>query len=172
MFNKIKNEINTEATAMNIGSNISALRKQKGITQEELANALGVSPQAVSKWENNSSCPDVSLLTSIADYFGVTVDALLRAEEEKIIDDSKIDTAERQSINSNKKINIKIVQQNGKENNIKVPFGFVKLGLNIGSMFGLDKNISEKINAILEENVSDVVDVTTENGEHITITLV
>lgn len=53
-----------------------------------------------------------------------------------------------------------------------MPFGFVKLGLNIGSMFGLDKSISEKINTMLEENVSDVVDVTTENGEHITITLV
>ena len=60
MFNKIKNEIKTEVEAMNIGNNISALRKKKGITQEELANELGVSAQAVSKWENNSSCPDVS----------------------------------------------------------------------------------------------------------------
>lgn len=74
MFNKIKNEIKTEVEAMNIGNNISALRKKKGITQEELANELGVSAQAVSKWENNSSCPDVSLLTEIADYFGVSVD--------------------------------------------------------------------------------------------------
>ena len=69
---------------MKIGSNIAALRKKKGITQEELANALGVSAQAVSKWENNSSCPDVSLLTVIADYFGVTVDALLRSGAEEI----------------------------------------------------------------------------------------
>ena len=53
MFNKIKNEIKTEVEAMNIGNNISALRKKKGITQEELANELGVSAQAVSKWENN-----------------------------------------------------------------------------------------------------------------------
>ena len=49
MFNKIKNEIKTEVEAMNIGNNISALRKKKGITQEELANELGVSAQAVSK---------------------------------------------------------------------------------------------------------------------------
>ena len=48
MFNKIKNEIKTEVEAMNIGNNISALRKKKGITQEELANELGVSAQAVS----------------------------------------------------------------------------------------------------------------------------
>lgn len=51
MFNKIKNEIKTEVAAMNIGNNISALRKKKGITQEELANELGVSAQAVSKWK-------------------------------------------------------------------------------------------------------------------------
>lgn len=69
MFNKIKNEIKTEVATMNIGNNIAVLRKKKGITQEELANELGVSAQAVSKWENNSSCPDVSLLTKIADYF-------------------------------------------------------------------------------------------------------
>lgn len=157
---------------MNIGNNIAALRKQKGITQEELANALGVSPQAVSKWENNSSCPDISLLTGIADYFGITVDTLLRSESEKIIGDTKIEITEHHPMSNNKKINIKIVQQNGKENNVKVPFGFVKLGLNISSMFGLDKSISEKINTLLEENVTDVVDVNTENGEHITITLV
>lgn len=92
MFNKIKNEIKTEVAAMNIGNNISALRKKKGITQEELANELGVSAQAVSKWENNSSCPDVSLLTEIADYFGVSVDSLLRENEEILSIHQKIKT--------------------------------------------------------------------------------
>lgn len=171
MFNKIKNENNIEGTTMNIGNNIALLRKQKGITQEELANELGVSAQAVSKWENNSSCPDVSLLTSIADYFGITVDALLRAEEQEIVDET-VNKDEQYKKGSNKKININIIQQNGKENNVKVPFVFVKLGLNIGSMFGLDKNITEKINSLIEENVTDVVDIDTENGEHITITIV
>ena len=84
MFNSKKELTSTEVSSMKIGSNIAALRKEKGITQEELANALGVSAQAVSKWENNSSCPDVSLLTVIADYFGVTVDALLRSDAEEI----------------------------------------------------------------------------------------
>lgn len=171
MFNKFKNENNTEVEALNIGNNIAFLRKQKGITQEELANELGVSAQAVSKWENNSSCPDVSLLTSIADYFGVTVDALLRAEENSIIDDVVNENTESYKVNKNKKINIRIIQQNGKENNVKVPFYFVKLGINIGSMFGLSKEITKKINGLLEENVTDIVEVDTENGEHITITV-
>lgn len=172
MFNKIKNENSTEVATMNIGNNIAALRKQKGITQEELANELGVSAQAVSKWENNSSCPDVSLLTDIADYFGVSVDSLLRSENETIIEDVKSEGAQSHFISSNKKINIRIVQQNGKENNVKVPFGFVRLGLNIGSMFGIDKDITERIYALFHDNVTDVVEVDTENGEHITITLV
>ncbi len=170
---------------MNIGKNISALRKERGITQEELAKALGVSAQAVSKWENNSSCPDVSLLTDIADYFGITVDALLRSDEKEIIcikteDSSKNDGYaynDNDSHNYNlgnykKSVNIKIVQQNGKEINVKIPFKFVKQGLNIGSMFGLDKNIADKISTLINgESITDIVDVVTENGEHITITL-
>ena len=170
MFNKIKNEIKTEVTTMNIGNNIAVLRKKKGITQEELANELGVSAQAVSKWENNSSCPDVSLLTKIADYFGVSVDALLRAQE-----DDMVDLAEEKEDNvkpdDKKNIVIKIMQQNGKENVIKVPFKFVKLGLNIGTMFGLDKDISSKIVTLAESNVTDIVNIDTENGEHIEIML-
>lgn len=171
MFNKIKNEIKTEVTAMNIGNNISALRKKKGITQEELANELGVSAQAVSKWENNSSCPDVSLLTQIADYFNVSVDALLRAEEEDIVDFSENNDGNVKSSDDKKNIVIKVTQQNGKENVIKVPFKFVKLGLNIGSMFGLDKDISAKIATLAENDMTDIVNIDTENGEHVAITL-
>lgn len=170
MFNKIKNEIKTEVATMNIGNNIAVLRKKKGITQEELANELGVSAQAVSKWENNSSCPDVSLLTKIADYFGVSVDALLRAQEDDIVDlaEEKEDNVKP---DDKKNIVIKIMQQNGKENVIKVPFKFVKLGLNIGTMFGLDKDISSKIVTLAESNVTDIVNIDTENGEHIEIML-
>lgn len=170
MFNKIKNEIKTEVTTMNIGNNIAVLRKKKGITQEELANELGVSAQAVSKWENNSSCPDVSLLTKIADYFGVSVDALFRAQEDDIVDlaEEKEDNVKP---DDKKNIVIKIMQQNGKENVIKVPFKFVKLGLNIGTMFGLDKDISSKIVTLAESNVTDIVNIDTENGEHIEIML-
>lgn len=170
MFNKIKNEIKTEVATMNIGNNIAVLRKKKGITQEELANELGVSAQAVSKWENNSSCPDVSLLTKIADYFGASVDALLRTQEDDIVDlaEEKEDNVKP---DDKKNIVIKIMQQNGKENVIKVPFKFVKLGLNIGTMFGLDKDISSKIVTLAESNVTDIVNIDTENGEHIEIML-
>lgn len=59
---------------VNISRNISNLRKKKGITQEQLATALNISPQAVSKWETNTSQPDTQTLPIIADYFGVSID--------------------------------------------------------------------------------------------------
>ncbi len=56
---------------------IRELRKGRGLTQEQLAEAFGVSCQSISKWETNSSYPDISLLPIIADYFGVSIDYLL-----------------------------------------------------------------------------------------------
>ncbi len=139
MFNSKKELTSTEVSSMKIGSNIAALRKEKGITQEELANALGVSAQAVSKWENNSSCPDVSLLTVIADYFGVTVDALLRSGAEEITraDSPSTDNNAAAVRGGKRNVRIKVTQPNGKETNVKVPFGVVKMGLRVGNVFGL-----------------------------------
>ena len=66
-----------------IGKQISALRREKGLKQEDIAQALDVSSQAVSKWENDQSCPDISLLPKLARLLGVSVDTLLSGEEEK-----------------------------------------------------------------------------------------
>ncbi len=59
-----------------LGDNIAYLRRTTGMTQEMLAYRLGVSSQAVSKWERQLSCPDVSLLPVIADVFEVSIDEL------------------------------------------------------------------------------------------------
>lgn len=61
---------------INIAKNIADLRKQNGITQEQLASAINISPQAVSKWETGTSVPDTQTLPLIADHFGVSVDYL------------------------------------------------------------------------------------------------
>lgn len=62
--------------AIEIGKQIKNLRIEKGVTQEELAKHLGVSYQAVSKWENNVTSPDIQLLPMLSVYFGVTIDEL------------------------------------------------------------------------------------------------
>lgn len=65
--------MNTE----HIGVLIARLRKEKGMTQQELAEQLGITDKAVSKWERNLSCPDIAILPQVAEILGVTVDDLL-----------------------------------------------------------------------------------------------
>lgn len=75
---------------MNMGEKIKQLRKRKGISQESLAQVLGVSCQAVSKWETGTTMPDIGLVPSIAAYFGVSTDELfcynLLENEKKVSD--------------------------------------------------------------------------------------
>lgn len=61
----------------NLGANIKYFRKNKGFTQEELAGMLGVTPQAVSRWESEAGLPDVSMIVPIAQTLNITTDALL-----------------------------------------------------------------------------------------------
>lgn len=64
-------------TTIKIDERIAFLRKQKGLTQEELANALGVTNQAVSKWESAQCCPDIQHLPNLAKIFEVSIDELM-----------------------------------------------------------------------------------------------
>jgi transcriptional regulator with XRE-family HTH domain len=66
---------------MNIADRIQSLRKNKAISQEELANKVGVSRQAVSKWESDQSAPDLDRVIIMSEYFGVTTDYILRGIE-------------------------------------------------------------------------------------------
>lgn len=68
---------------MNMADRIQYLRKTKGISQEELANKVGVSRQAVSKWESEQSVPDIEKVMILSDYFEVTTDYLLKGIEPK-----------------------------------------------------------------------------------------
>ena len=65
-----------------LGKRIATLRKEKGMTQDDIAQKLDVSSQAVSKWENDQTCPDISLLPRLANILGITVDELLSGKEE------------------------------------------------------------------------------------------
>ena len=69
---------------MSIGERLLKMRKERGLTQEDIADALGVTPQAVSKWENDVSCPDITLLPKLARLLGTTTDAILSDEEPKV----------------------------------------------------------------------------------------
>lgn len=66
---------------MNIADRIQILRKSRGISQEELADKMGVSRQAVSKWESEQSSPDIDKIVPLSEYFDVTTDYLLKGIE-------------------------------------------------------------------------------------------
>lgn len=70
---------------MTLGKRIAMFRKEKGLKQEELADLVNLSPQAISKWENDQTCPDISLLPELARIFGVTVDELLSGKQEPAV---------------------------------------------------------------------------------------
>ncbi len=83
-----------------LGKRIMAERKKLGLTQDKLAETLGVTAQAVSKWENDQSCPDITMLPRLSKLFGITVDELLGVAKtespetavlEGIVEDSKVD---------------------------------------------------------------------------------
>lgn len=67
----------TDLKALTLGRRIQALRKEQGLTQDVLAERMGVTPQAVSKWENDLSCPDIMSLPQLAKELQTTVDTLL-----------------------------------------------------------------------------------------------
>ena len=75
---------------MTLGKRIMQQRKRIGLTQEQLAEKLGVTAQAVSKWENDQSCPDISILPKLADIFGITTDALLGREPEEPVHNAEV----------------------------------------------------------------------------------
>ncbi|MFY9381709.1 MAG: helix-turn-helix domain-containing protein [Eubacteriales bacterium] len=77
---------------------IKQLRQERGISQEVLANEFGITVQAVSKWENKLSCPDISLLPLIAGYFGVSIDYLLTGVEREPLVKTKSPDGELPSI--------------------------------------------------------------------------
>ncbi|MCQ2555618.1 MAG: helix-turn-helix domain-containing protein [Clostridia bacterium] len=65
-----------------LGMMISSLRKENGMTQQDLADRMGVTDKAVSKWERDLSCPDVNSLPKLAEIFEVSVDELMQVKQE------------------------------------------------------------------------------------------
>ena len=93
---------------MEIGNQIKVLRQRRGITQEAMAQHLGVTPQAVSKWERGAATPDIALLPDISAFFGVTIDELFAISDDTrmeriqnmLWDDRYYDPAEVESTRS------------------------------------------------------------------------
>ena len=126
-----------------IGKRIAALRREKGLKQEDIARALDVSSQAVSKWENDQSCPDISLLPKLAKLLGVTVDVLLSGEEEKT-ETVLVPEAERKDI-KDMMFRIVIDSDDGGKVRISVPVALIQVAMDTGmNMFEISGNNAMK----------------------------
>ena len=111
-----------------IGKRISKYRKEKGLTQESLAERVGVSSQAVSKWENDASCPDISLLPQLCGELGITTDELLTGKSEKV----QMLSEERRKPLEELTFRVRIDSAEGDKIRANFPMTLVKLCMEIG----------------------------------------
>ncbi|HPB18095.1 MAG TPA: helix-turn-helix transcriptional regulator [Clostridia bacterium] len=112
-----------------LGKRIAELRRGKNITQDEMAEKLNVTAQAVSKWENDISCPDIMLLPKIAQMLSVTVDELLSDAPKKNIEFVPED--KRKSIDD-LMFRIYVNSKDGDKVKVNLPMPLVKMGLEMG----------------------------------------
>jgi len=111
-----------------IGSRISKLRKGKNMTQEELSSLMGVSSQAVSKWENDVSCPDISLLPQLAKVLGVTTDELLTGKNDTV---QMLPAEHRKSLDE-LTMRVRLLSSEGDKIKVNLPMRLVKVALEVG----------------------------------------
>ena len=111
-----------------LGRRIAQLRKEKGLTQEDLAKHLDVSAQAVSKWENDLTCPDITALPKLAQLLGVTVDELLSGKQEPLV--QIVPPEQRKDI---KDMMLRIVVDDSDDKvRINIPMALVQVALEMG----------------------------------------
>ena len=113
-----------------LGTRISEYRKLKGMTQEQLATQLNVSSQAVSKWENDLSIPDLPILIQLADLFHVTLDELIRQKQNTELT-RVVEPTLRKSVDQ-MMLRIVVNSQDGDKVRVNLPMAIVKLGIEIG----------------------------------------
>ena len=111
------------------GMKCSQLRKEKKLTQEQLAERLNVTSQAVSKWENDLSYPDVELLVDLAKLFDCSVDYLLGKEDTP--ETRLVPEEERRDLNQ-MLLKIIVLSKDGDKVKVNLPLGLVRVGLEIG----------------------------------------
>ncbi len=156
-----------------LGKRISALRKEKGLTQDALAQLLEVSPQAVSKWENDQACPDISLLPQLAKILGTTVDVLLSGEAEQKPAVQVLPLEKRKNINE---MMLRIVVDSGEGDKVRVnlPMALVQAGIDCGmkidgvdSLKGIDLNTI--ISMVEQGAIGNLVEVESAEGDIVRI---
>lgn len=156
------------------GTRLQRLRKEKGLTQEEVATKLNISAQAVSKWENDLTSPDISIIVELSEILGTTLDELLGKETKKKVE--YIPNIEKKDID---KMTLKIIldSADGDKVRINLPMALVRIfvdsGLEMPEISGNTalKNIDfKKIIELVEQGaIGEFVTVESADGDNIHI---
>lgn len=115
-----------------LGKRIAMLRRQKGLKQDDLANELDVSPQAVSKWENDQTCPDISLLPRLAQLLEVSVDELLSGKKNELTQTAKVLPPEERKELKDMMLRIVVDSADGDHVRVNIPMALVQVALDMG----------------------------------------
>ncbi len=118
-----------------LGKRIVSHRKRLGLTQDQLAESLGVTAQAVSKWENDQSCPDINMLPKLAQLFGTTVDALLGNDTTPVYEAEVVQPEEPKN-------KWEFHWDSGKRSSICLALGILALGIQLFLASFLERDLS------------------------------
>ena len=114
-----------------LGKRIAALRTLKDLRQDDIAQLLDVSPQAVSKWENDQTCPDIGLLPKLAQILGVTTDELLSGKQE--LQEVRVLPPEERKDIKDMLLRIIVDSSDGDKVRINLPMALVQIALDMGT---------------------------------------
>lgn len=158
-----------------LGERIAMLRKQQGMTQEELGTAVGLSAQAVSKWERDESCPDIMLLPKLARLLDVTVDALLTGEQEA---ETRLLPAQQRKTLEQMLLKIRVDSKDGTKVKVNVPLVLLRAmmehegaaeGLNVNGK-GFTEHIDmEMIMKLIDSGVVGKLVEVDDGGDHVEV---
>ena len=157
-----------------IGKKLYDLRKQSGFTQDYVAERLGVSAQAVSKWENDIACPDIMTLPKIADLYGITIDELFKKEEVQ----SNVKCEKTEKVNENELVlRVYVDTVHGDDIKVNLPYLLAKELINVCkdiSFMFTGVNLSgvnfESVFKMVEMSVlGEIITVETQNGDDIRV---
>ncbi len=157
------------------GQRIARLRKAQGLTQEELGDKVNISSQAVSKWENDLSAPDISILVKLSNILGVSLDVLLGNEEEK--DNPVVVPKEIRKDISQLIFKINVDSNEGDKVRINLPVSIIKIalegGMNLPNINGNEalKNIDwNQLFSLIDQGViGKLVEVESAEGDIVSI---
>lgn len=155
-----------------LGQRIAHYRKLRGITQEELGEKCGVSSQAVSKWENDISAPDITLLGTLSEIFGISADELLGLKRE-VATAVKPETIDEERL----LLRVNIDSNDGDKVRINLPY---KLGLVLMQSGAVGDKNSDALKNIDFKQIAEmvkmgilgpIVDIESADGDKVKITV-